>query len=75
MNPDTLANTRRSALDLGLYLSFSGILTFKNADELRQTAANAPLDQLLVEEIDVVVSAQPGRPTISWTRAPRSGVR
>jgi len=43
-----LADARRY-LDLGLYLSFSGILTFKNAESLRQAAAFAPLDRLLVE--------------------------
>lgn len=36
-------------LDRGLVISFSGILTFKNADELRQTAARLPLDRLMVE--------------------------
>ena len=39
----------RRALDLGAYLSFSGIVTFKNADDLRAAAAMAPLDRLLVE--------------------------
>lgn len=36
-------------VELGLYISFSGILTFKNSDELRQIASTVPLDQLLVE--------------------------
>ena len=36
-------------LDLGLYISFSGILTFKNAQDLRQIARHIPLDRLLVE--------------------------
>ena len=39
----------RRALDLGLYISFSGILTFKKADALRAIAASTPLDRLLVE--------------------------
>ena len=39
----------RGYLDLGLDLSFSGILTFKNADEARRVAAFAPLRSLLVE--------------------------
>jgi TatD DNase family protein len=38
-----------TALDLGFYLSFSGILTFKKADELRAIARTAPLDRILVE--------------------------
>ncbi|MBX3492867.1 MAG: TatD family hydrolase [Parvibaculum sp.] len=37
------------ALELGLYISLSGILTFKTADELRATAAKVPLERLLVE--------------------------
>ncbi|MCW8877370.1 MAG: TatD family hydrolase [Kangiellaceae bacterium] len=37
------------AIEMGFYISFSGILTFKNADELRQTAKALPLDKILVE--------------------------
>ncbi|MEH6756644.1 MAG: TatD family hydrolase [Parasphingorhabdus sp.] len=37
------------ALDLGLYISISGIVTFKNAKDLQATAAKFPLDRLLVE--------------------------
>ena len=37
------------ALSLGFYISFSGIVTFKNADELRATARDIPLDRLLIE--------------------------
>lgn len=33
----------------GAYVSFSGILTFKNAEEIREVAASAPLDRILVE--------------------------
>ena len=39
----------RAYLDLGQYLSFSGILTFKNAGDLREAAAFAPLDRILIE--------------------------
>src|SRR4029079_10058529 len=39
----------RRALDLGLYISFSGILTFKKSDALREIAASVPLERLLVE--------------------------
>jgi TatD DNase family protein len=39
----------RLYLDLGQYLSFSGILTFKNAGPVRDAAAFAPLDRLLIE--------------------------
>ncbi|WP_376800816.1 TatD family hydrolase [Candidatus Raskinella chloraquaticus] len=43
------ADLARRGLALGLYLSFSGILTFKNTDELRMIAREAPADRLLVE--------------------------
>lgn len=39
----------RGALDLGFYISLSGIVTFRNADELRSIAADIPGDRLLVE--------------------------
>ncbi len=39
----------RHALELGLYISISGIVTFKNAEELRQVVRQIPLDRLLVE--------------------------
>jgi TatD DNase family protein len=39
----------RRALDAGLLVSFSGILTFKNASDLRDVARALPLDRLLVE--------------------------
>jgi TatD DNase family protein len=37
------------ALELGLYISISGIVTFKNARDLQETAARVPADRLLVE--------------------------
>ena|ERR1051326_4166799 len=37
------------ALDLGFAISFSGIVTFRNADELREIAKEVPLDRLLIE--------------------------
>lgn len=39
----------RLALDLGFYISFSGIVTFKNADKIREVALKTPLDRILVE--------------------------
>lgn len=42
-------DTAKAALDLGFYVSFSGIVTFKNAEALRSVAAKVPLDRLLVE--------------------------
>jgi TatD DNase family protein len=38
-----------AALDLGFYISFSGIVTFKNAVQLKEVAQRVPLDRILVE--------------------------
>ncbi|SIR27900.1 TatD family hydrolase [Pseudacidovorax sp. RU35E] len=43
------AEVARAALDLGFYISFSGILTFKNAQHLRDVAAFVPMDRVLIE--------------------------
>jgi TatD DNase family protein len=43
------ANLARRGLALGGYLSFSGIITFKNAAEIREVAGFAPADRILVE--------------------------
>jgi len=43
------AEVARAALDLGFYVSFSGILTFKSAADLREVARFVPLDRLLIE--------------------------
>ncbi len=43
------AQVARAALELGYYISFSGIVTFKNAQDLRDVAAFVPLDRLLIE--------------------------
>jgi TatD DNase family protein len=43
------AAVARAALDLGFYISFSGILTFKSAAELREVAAFVPIDRILIE--------------------------
>lgn len=43
------AEVARAALELGFYISFSGILTFKNAQDLRDVASFVPLDRLLIE--------------------------
>jgi TatD DNase family protein len=43
------AEVASAALDLGFYISFSGILTFKSAQDLRDVAAFVPLDRLLIE--------------------------
>jgi len=43
------AEVARAALDLGFYISFSGILTFKKAQDLRDVATFVPLDRMLIE--------------------------
>lgn len=43
------AQVARAALDLGFYISFSGILTFKSAADLREVARFVPQDRLLIE--------------------------
>jgi TatD DNase family protein len=42
-------DTAQAALDLGFYISFSGIVTFRNAESLRAVAAKVPADRLLIE--------------------------
>lgn len=42
-------HTAQEAMDLGFYISFSGIVTFKNAKEVQDVARQIPLDRLLVE--------------------------
>ena len=42
-------DTAKAALDLGFYISFSGIVSFANAKELREVAAKVPLDRILIE--------------------------
>lgn len=51
----------RAALDLGFYISFSGILTFKNAQHLRDVAAFVPLDRLLIETDSPYLAPAPYR--------------
>lgn len=43
------AEVARAALELGFYISFSGILTFRNAEALRDVARWVPLDRCLIE--------------------------
>ncbi len=43
------AEVARAALDLGFMISFSGILTFRNAEDLREVARFVPLDRCLIE--------------------------
>lgn len=51
----------RKALDLGFYISFSGIVTFKNAKDVQEVAKKAPLDRILVETDSPFLSPEPVR--------------
>ena len=51
----------RAALDLGFYISFSGILTFKAAADLREVAAYVPLDRCLIETDSPYLAPMPYR--------------
>ena len=55
------ADFARKVLDLGLYISISGIVTFKNAKELKAVAATVPADRLLVETDSPFLAPVPHR--------------
>lgn len=57
---ETLA-VARAALDLGFMVSFSGILTFRNAEDLREVARFVPLDRCLVETDSPYLAPVPHR--------------
>jgi TatD DNase family protein len=50
-----------AALEMGFYISFSGILTFKQAEELREIARRVPIDKLLVETDAPFLAPEPYR--------------
>ncbi len=51
----------RAALDMGFYISFSGILTFKNAQNLRDIVAWMPMDRLMIETDSPYLAPVPHR--------------
>jgi TatD DNase family protein len=51
----------RGALDLGFYISFSGILTFKSAQDIRDVAAFVPMDRMLIETDSPYLAPMPHR--------------
>jgi TatD DNase family protein len=55
------AEVARAALDLGFHISFSGILTFRNAQDLRDVARFVPLDRLLIETDSPYLAPMPYR--------------
>jgi TatD DNase family protein len=55
------AELARKALDIGFFISLSGIVTFKNARDLQETARAIPLDRLLVETDSPFLAPVPHR--------------
>jgi len=51
----------RAALDLGFYISFSGIVSFKSARDLKEVARQVPLDRLLIETDSPYLAPVPHR--------------
>ena len=53
--------TARAAIDLGFCISFSGIVTFRNAESLREVAAQVPDEALLIETDSPYLAPVPKR--------------
>ena len=53
--------TAKRALDIGFYISLSGIVTFKNARELQEVAKKLPLDRILIETDSPYLAPVPHR--------------
>ncbi len=51
----------RAALELDFYISFSGILTFRNATDLREVARFVPLERILIETDSPYLAPVPHR--------------
>ncbi len=60
--------TAKKALDLNFYISFSGILTFKNAVELQAVAKLVPIDRILIETDSPYLAPIPYRGKINQPR-------
>ena len=75
------AEVARAALDLGFFISFSGILTFKTAADLRAVAEFVPLDRCLIETDSPYLAPVPhrGRPNspawVPWVAAELARVK
>ena len=55
------AAVAQAALELGFHISFSGILTFRNAEDLREVARQVPLDRCLIETDSPYLAPAPFR--------------
>ena len=51
----------QAALDLGFYISFSGIVTFKNAHQIKEVAQKVPLERMLIETDSPYLAPAPHR--------------
>ena len=51
----------KQAVDLGFYISFSGIITFKNAESLRETVKKLPIENILIETDSPYLAPVPNR--------------
>ena len=51
----------KKAIDLGFYISFSGIVTFKNAETLRETVKKIPIENILIETDSPYLAPVPNR--------------
>ena len=58
-------NFLQKLLPLGFYFSISGVITFKNSDNLRETVKNVPLDRLLIETDSPYLTPVPHRGKIN----------
>jgi TatD DNase family protein len=61
----------RAALDLGFYISLSGIVTFRNAEALRDVARRVPAERLLIETDSPYLAPVPHRGRMNepgWVR-------
>ncbi|WAT11130.1 metal-dependent hydrolase [Rouxiella badensis] len=54
-------DTAEQLLDLGLYISFSGMVTFRNAEQIREAARYVPLDRILIETDSPYLAPVPHR--------------
>lgn len=59
------AKMAEEAIDLGFYISFSGIVTFKNAQNLRDIAKTVPLDKILIETDAPYLAPEPHRKNVN----------
>tara|TARA_B100001173_G_scaffold244408_1_gene214499 strand:- start:283 stop:1056 length:774 start_codon:yes stop_codon:yes gene_type:complete len=51
----------KQAIDLGFFISFSGIITFKNAESLRDTVKKVPIENILIETDSPYLAPVPNR--------------